>query len=582
MVSRLPPRARAVAGALLLAASAWAAFRGRIACFDPYDAHRFTARAMLAGSLAMRAMVSHAGHDEQVFDGAVYTNWGFGVPLLQAPFHALAGALHFGHGFFPDRTIFFLYLCAAMPVVWLGVGRTLARVVPDAPATTRQLVAWTATWALLQVAVFPLMEGRFVVFEETAAYMALAELVALGVYLAARDSWSPRLVVLMGVASGVGLLVRSVGLLYVVVWAALFGLEARPRWRRLGAYAAVIAPFVVFWLWSNAVRSGSPLGLGYINSSPAWDAEMPILRFGSRCIDSPGHFLAASWSLFCALFVLIWPRMGGAWMSDCHFDFEQRDGTGEPFFGPVVLLVAALVVFRRLRARERRVAPWVPVAAMAFLFFAFVRRGEGFAWRYVGDFWPLVALMAADHLESLPRSSVRVSARTAQVLFAIGALAMARYVLVSTPRPSAYGQTGFLPVEASAAIEQERRASQQGMDPPWPSRLDCPHVPGTAYDDGMGWTASCRVSAITNVYLGVPSSPSDHHVLRFAADGADAATLAVYVDGAIVTAHHTASGYEADVNIDRRALASPVVVVTVLWTPDRTPSPVRLAWIELA
>ncbi|HEY8091014.1 MAG TPA: hypothetical protein VIF09_24295, partial [Polyangiaceae bacterium] len=316
MVYRLPPRARAVAGALLLAASAWAAFRGRIACFDPYDAHRFTARAMLLGSLRMRAQVSHAGHDEQVWHGAVYTNWGFGVPLLQAPFHALAGALHLGHGFFPDRAIFFLYLCAAMPLVWLGAGRLLARVAPDVPATTRQLVAWTATWALLQVAVFPLMEGRFVVFEETAAYMAVAELAALGAYLAARDTWSRGLVVVMGVASGAGLLVRSVGLLYVAVWGALLALDARPRWRRLGAYAAVVAPFVVFWLWSNAVRSGSPLGLGYGNSNPAWDTEMPILRFGSRCIDSPGHFLAATGSLFSALFLLIWPRMGGAWMSD--------------------------------------------------------------------------------------------------------------------------------------------------------------------------------------------------------------------------------------------------------------------------
>jgi hypothetical protein len=168
------------------------------------------------------------------------------------------------------------------------------------------------------------------------------------------------------------------------------------------------------------------------------------------------------------------------------------------------------------------------------------------------------------------------------VLFTIGALAMARYVLISTPRPSAYGQTQFLPLEASASIEQERRASQEGTDPPWPSRLACPHVPGTAYDDGMGWSASCSVSRTTNVYLGVPLSPSDHHVLRFATDGVDAPSLPVYVDGVVVAAHRTATGYEADVTIDRSALASPVVVVTVLWARDATPPAARLAWIELA
>ena len=54
---------------------------GKLWSFEPFVAHRFTARAMLSGTLAMRRMVALTGQDEQVYNGAVYlTNWGIRRP----------------------------------------------------------------------------------------------------------------------------------------------------------------------------------------------------------------------------------------------------------------------------------------------------------------------------------------------------------------------------------------------------------------------------------------------------------------------------------------------------------------------
>src|SRR5271156_3289706 len=60
------------------------AFGGRekLWLFEKMEAHRYTAMSIITGTLKLRAGLSKVGHDEQVFNGAVFTNWGFGVPLL--------------------------------------------------------------------------------------------------------------------------------------------------------------------------------------------------------------------------------------------------------------------------------------------------------------------------------------------------------------------------------------------------------------------------------------------------------------------------------------------------------------------
>ncbi len=567
-----------MAGVLALLTGAWLTMYGKLWCFERYDAHRMTSRAMLTGTLRLRALVSHAGHDEEVYNGAVYTNWGFGVPILQMPFHAIARISTSLHGFFPDRAIYFAYVALLAPVLWAAFDRLLAER-GDTRPLRRLLVSWAATWLALNIVLFPFMSTRFVVFEQTVAYMVVCELFALAAYVFAVPRWGAGPVVGMAVAAGMGLLVRPIGLLYAGVWAALVILEG--RWRKAVLYLGSLAPFAAFWLYSNWVRSGSVVGLGYANSNPAWEWEMPVLRFGATCGNTPWHLLHAAGRLFVGFFFYIWPTATDPWLRQCHFDFEERDGTREPYFGPWVLVLLVGLAVRMARRRERRIDMAVPYAALALLFATFVRRGEGFAWRYVGDFWPLLVLAVVKEVRACTAEQLApLDLRLAHVFFWAGLVNLVRLLV-----PWQWNDRAeIVPVSETAAMERRFLVDRWGKDDPMPSRLACDGrgtIASTPFDDGMGWRQGCAVGAVTNVYLGVRPKPGSQYTVRFETRGMSAPRLRLYANGSVYTARRDGDAYVADVAIRSAALVSPVVVVTIEWAAAGATAPGELLSVEL-
>jgi hypothetical protein len=580
-----PSRRRALAGSCALLLAAWVCMYGKIWSFEKFEAHRFTAKAMLTGTLKLRSAVMLAGHDEQIYNGAVYTNWGFGVPLLQLPFHAFAGAMHMAQGFFPDRAIYFFYLALAMPVLWAALDRLLAmRWGAEASSRQRTAVSWTATWMVLNVVVFPFMSTRFVIYEETLAYMTLCELMALSAYVFALRSWGAAPVCAMGVAAGMGLLVRPIGLLYVGLWVMLVALESGTK--RALQFAAVVAPFLAFWLYGNAVRSGSVFALGYANSNPAWEYETPLLRFGATCCNSPWHVLEAAGRLLGAFFFYIWRVPHDVWMKTCHFDFEERDGAGDPYFGPGVLVLLVGMAYGLLaRYRQHRLSFYLPYAAMALLFAAFVRRGEGFAWRYVGDFWPLIVLATVQYVSILPPQARRpLDARLAKILFFTGLAALARFLVPWewADRADILEPHGdFNTTHGSATLAADFEESRWGVDPALPAKVSCGDRPRRPFHNGLGWLEGCRTGPFTNVYLGVPAKTSDRYALRIVTEGMTQRAVSVYFNGRVYTAEKHGDAYETEVNLHYADLGSPIVLATVLWTRASDSPPGRLLSIEL-
>jgi hypothetical protein len=580
LIHRIPPRWRPWVGTGLLLFAGWVAMHGHLWWFDKFDAHRMTARAMMSGTLRLRNVVTLVDHDEQVHDGAVFTNWSYGVPLLQIPFHALASALGVLHGFFPDRTIYFLYFAASMPILWAAIDRVLAARQPEVPATQRLVVSWAAVWLLLNVTLFPFMTSRFIIFEETLAYMILCELMTLSAWVFAQRSRGIMPTCAMGVASGLGLLVRPTGGLYVAMWGLLVALDRRAR--RTVAFALTVAPFAAFWLYSNWARSGSILGLGYQNSNPAWAYEMPILRFGSACADTTGHALYAAVRLFVGFFFYVRRYPSDPWMRQCHFDMEERDDTGEPYFGPAVLLLLCVMVYGLAKRRERRIAMYLPYAGFLFLFVAFVRRGEGFAWRYVGDFWPLITLACVQHVLAAPAAAtVRLDMRLAKWLFWGGTALLVRF-----HEPWEWNNLRNIdPVEDTGKMWDQFRASRWGVDQPLPAKVSCGDPIPPVYDDRLGWNEDCSVVDSANVYLGVVPKADDRYVVRFATSGMELPTLRIYLNGRVYVARRNGDAYEADVRLRRDALTSPIVVVTIEWPSARTkqepPPAARLLSVEL-
>jgi hypothetical protein len=553
---------------------------GHVWEFERLDSHRFTAKAMLGGSLRVRSALTQVGNDEQIHDGAVYTNWGFGVPLLQLPFQALASITGLASGFFPDRAIYFVYACATLVFVWRAFdGLVESRAAPDLPAPTRGLVSWTATVLAAVLVLFPLTTTRFLVWEETLAYFVLSQLVALGAYALASGSRKPAPLIALGAAAGVSMLVRPTGVLYAALWAVVVLVEGGLR--RVAWILAAMAPFALFWLWSNHARTGSYLELGFRNSTPGWGYNMPIERFGSRCADTLPHALLCAGRLFVGFFAYVSRRSGVPWLAQCHFDFEDRGvplesaGRHAPFFGPVVLLASVWLVWR-IRANREPLHRYLPFAVVGLLFVLFARRGMGFAWRYAADFWPALLLACVQRAQSASLPPAQVALWT-QGAFAYACFRFAA-LLVPAPVPDVF------PVMPEAMIARRFElfgAFGERRDPVFPSRVECGDVLPAAYQNGLGWEARCSVDTFTNLIIGVPPAAGNAYRIRARTESMTAPEVRLYVNGAIYRARKAGDVYEAEVRIPYGKLLSPAVVVTVEWTRDLDPPPGKLLSMEI-
>jgi hypothetical protein len=564
-------------GSALLVRFALAAHGGKdkLWAFGVLDEHRFTAMSMLTGTLRLRNGVAGLANDEQIYNGAAYTNWGFGVPLLQMPFQALAHRMRsFSSGFFPDRAIFFGYLALLVPVLWMALSRVVAARPHEPWRTGRKAWSFAATTLLLTCALFPLMASRFYVYEETIAYLVVVELFALSAYVyavgpapAARAGTSPAStslvpVILLGVAAGVGLLVRVTGLGYLGLWFLLVLLERRTR-AAVVAFVGGCLPSVAFWLVSNRIRTGSPVSPGYANSIPWHTYHIPIQRFGSQCADTLKHAGLVARELLHGFFVGM-ENPTDPHLAKCHYEYEVRTGglgSNEPAFSAGVLLVLAWILVHHVARRERRLAIWLPFAALAVLFADYAYAGMGFVWRYAGDFWPIVALVVVQYVRGIPREKYR-GAFGFRAALVLGVLAYVEFHRNVTP---AVSKIETLDDKQVAALADRFSNARWGMDHNLSPRLECAQsLPSAYYRGREGWTSACKVETYTTVYLGVPDKGHGPYELRLETHGL-AAPVRVYVNGRFYSAVSEGDRSHATVDIDYAALTAPTVLVTIEW-----------------
>jgi hypothetical protein len=590
-------RAR-VAWLALLLLGAWLLIRpavhvfgehlGDVWTYQSWEPHRFTSRSMLGGSLRLHDSLRSLVGDEEVHDGAGYTHWGTGVPLLQLPFHALARHLaSLPSGFFPDRAILFIYLALAVPLLWRTFDRTLAMRAPRLSPLRRMALSWAATALVLNLALYPLLASRMQVYDETMVYFAMTELAALAAYVQLARSLGPGAVAALGALAGLGLLVRPTGAIYLCVWAALVVLErrrlARPG-RAMLVFAASFAPFLAFWLACNAARTGSPFSMGFQNSLPGGE-HVAVMRFGSLCTDTPGHTLDVAVSLFRALFLAVSQDPDG-WMKVCGLSFELREHldhtSTEPLLGVGVLVFLVATLVHALTRRQGRWAMVVPHLAVVCLVGLYTRAGAGLAWRYIGDFWPLVVLSGVQAVRTLPAFAAPALGWPLAIVLGVGALgAFHRDV-----------ETGKNLVEnldpaKIASLGADFATTRGGQDEELPSKVFCGDVPpwprfNVDWRSSVeGWHPDCTVDTASEVFIGVPRKADDAFVIRFDTYELEAKAPRVMVNGRSYVARREGDTYAADVRIEQAKLSSRVVLATIEWEHGIEPVEGRLLSVEL-
>ena len=588
LIRRIPPRYRWPAGTCALLLTAWVCMYGKIWSFEKFEAHRFTSMAMLTGTLRLRSQVMLDGPRRAGLQRRRVHELGLRGPAAPAPVSRARGRdAHLLQGFFPDRAIYFLYLAVAMPVLWAAFDRLLA-MRPGSGGVSRGMrmaIAWAATWMVLQVTLFPFMETRFVVYEETLAYMTLAELMAFSAYVFALRTWSTALRGGDGDRGGAGdarpadraPLRRGVG---------------RPRGARAPRPAGrcssprSVAPFFAFFLYSNWVRSGSLVGLGYENSNPAWEYETALLRFGS---DVRGLPLARGGGVGAALRRVLLLHLAHAELRLAEDLPLRLRGAGRD----------ARAVLRPRRPRAARVDGGSPRrAARAAALAVAALRGDGrsssppsstAARGSRGATWATSGRSSCSRPRSTctrcrPTRSCRSTRGWRRSCSGRASSCMVRFLVpwewdrrADVLEPHG----GFNTTHGTETLAEDFRESRWGVDGPMPSRIACASRPRWPYHNGLGWKDGCAVDPATNVYLGVASKDGDHYALRFETADMTAPTVKVYVNGKLYTAERRGDAYEADVGIRYASLHSAIVMVTLLWTREETPPTGKLLAVEL-
>jgi hypothetical protein len=562
-------------------------FGGRLEdvwAYQSRDAHRFTAMSMLTGSLRYHhSLVSLVG-DEEVYNGAGYTHWGYGVPLLQVPFHAAARHVaSLPAKFFPDRAIFFVYLALLVPVLWMAMDRLVAmrEGAPGRATLRRHVVSWAATAFVLCSGLYPMLTGHFHVYDETIAYFGVIELFAISAYVFVMRSsgWMP--VAALAIAAGMGLLTRPTGAVFFGMWAVIAVLE-RPSRRTAFVFAGAAAPFVVFWLVTNWVRTGYPWSVGFQNSLPGAD-HIGHVRFGSLCINGWNDWKNVAHAIFGSLFWVI-PE-NRPWMQTCGLKFEGPSGSDAgtgPYLGAGVEIFLVWTLLHYVARRERRLGLYLPHAAFAFVFVTYVNAGAGMAWRYIGDFWPLVSLIGVQYVRTLPvATSSLVGWPLAAVLLAGAYTSYKRDIEPAKKQFDAFDAT------AVPHMWKDFESTRTGQDKTLPSTLPCGLVPEWPRfnvfwrSNVIAWNHDCTVATVTELFLGVPPKSDDSYTFRMKTEGMAHPSVLVWVNGRLYTARKGGDTYQADVHIHYASLSSPTVFVSIEWQHDLLPVPGRLDEVSL-
>ncbi len=533
------------------------------------DVHRVTSLEMLHGRLAypLALVDGLATNDMEIFNGAQFTHWGFGVPLLQMPFHWLVQifpTLSAGE-YFPDRAIFFFYMTLCSGFVFFALYRFLRYRWKEAMPIAILLLGGLATLSLVAVSLFSLISGRFIVYEETMAYFTLCELGCLACYLlyarSERQGWAA----LSGGLAALGLLTRQTGFFYLLAWGCCFYLWGRDR-RGLRKYVIGATPVIVFWMLTNVVKAGSPFSLGFQNSSPYFEQQFDALRFGTACSHSWQGMRAIAGQLAMAL--LFRQPEPSAKLAHCFFQLEQDELSRPPYLGwlPLLVLIAATtVLFIRRRKRWEALIPWLGVLA---LFAAYTHAGIGFGGRYTADFWPFIILGAAQPLLFLDRWG---KWEKSVVVAALGAIAPAliAFQIQSTVIPSHRQIRASERPDRYLTTKDKLRYLQGAFVPEVLStELTCHGSRYPIYGNGLGWDGGCSVGSMTNLFLGLPQRKTGHYRLSFSVDKTLADEYLVYINGKLYHAHRQGAEYAADFSLNDDRLYSRNIQVAIRWTPD--------------
>ena len=452
-------------------------------------------------------------YDLQIFNGAVFTNWGYGVAVLQIPFHYVAQI--FGQSFFSDRAIVIIYVGIFSIGSFYTFNNYFERRYNLQSSIQGKLVALVITFVILVWGFLWLVVDRFQVYEETIVYLVICQLSIFLIYVQSQKKISRSLILSAGLLAGLGVLIRGTGLVYILVWGIAFlflddnsKITINSLLKRSFYYCIGLIPGVSFWLSTNIVKSGSPLSLGYENSTPSLSGQLLNQRFGSTCVESITGYLDTIKEIFFALFL---DRIENSPLESCNFAVEGPT----PFIGPIVGMII-LVLLGFLCLKRNYVGAGLPLFGITLLFGLLVYAGVGITYRYVADFSPVLALLffnGASTLNLQKKAFIFLAV-------AVGVICCWHFIYAFHSKIDKTGMVASGWDKNLAAAQMVRNYGKK-TDKVIPNSMRCSFIDGIEYTSNLhqhlqrGWGNNCHLQSGFNLILGLPQSDTNNYMLTF-------------------------------------------------------------------
>jgi len=595
-----------IGSVLLLSAFCFGCFRDglRILEYSAIGIHPSVARALYNAQLFLSDRPELGiPHDFEFHNGALYTHWGYGVPLLQMPFHLLVTAFSSGSGFrfFPDRTIFLFYLLLGSALLWLAL-RSLVESAFRVGDWAGSALATALTTFLLTFGLYWLISMYFGVYEATVSYLALVQFCAISFFVLFRRQRRTALVVALGATEGIGILVRSTGVLYFGLFLFLLCLLEGRRRHAIGLYALSALPFAVTWAAFNYARTDTLVGSG-LNTVFSEPKEMHAFQFGvNPCFASLGGKLRLLGYCLDGLF--------SPWMSDATKQLAESCGLRTieltrqplPLVSPLVSFALLWAIATGLRRRDYAVLG--PLGVTMGLIGFFVRSGLNFGARYMGDFWPAFALLLLTPLFRLENIAARPKwvVVASVLLLTLSARKIATGVVPQfvTIHAAASVEETFIPpgnfTRERVAVAYSSARRRRWMEVPFdanpmtgvPTARTCPPFVISQFEmDARWWTPDCRTWAITPMFLSLPEKPGADFILRIdyalilPAPLQAGRRLDVTVNGDRYSAPFDGAHAVIPFRVRKERFHSSIVPVVIRWEKSFSSSDVRLERVEI-
>jgi hypothetical protein len=582
-----------------------------LAGYNIADVHRYTARAMMEGKLYFPSHFRLGETlDLQFYNGAFFTNWGYGIPLLQLPFYWLDNLFNSSgeYRYFPDRLIFIFYFIISLIIFYAGLRKLFYKVLEIKNPFLVHTALVFINLFFYTTGFFSLCSLTIRVYEETMCYFLMLQFATTGFFLYFYSTGGKLWVAGAAFTSFLSVLIRPTALIYFLFWCILFifnpgNTTGRKRWKTALLFILVSLPLSFFWMTTNYYKSGELISVGINNAHSYNIEEVANIRFGDSL--NPKKWLSNAARLYAALFTgntnalhlppgNIRDMVGDPAKTPYYrtLVIEEQGNFSVPFLGPLypVVLLAIFIYF--LIYHRKKWYFYIPFAALVFMFIGLVYASfttTKFAFRYTADFQPALILIFLFLIISLKSFLPGLTDQSRKIFFAVIMLFPIISIcemFVSHIYPQAKNSIAKSEAEAPDYLTKDFMENLfQKIAQNW-GNFNAPDFPQCRnnYDpltgmmhDRLYWDNEGRIKLISNFFIGVKPKTSKEYQLVLKTEGVFNRIPVVYINNRYYKMKQDADSFSVKFVLDYKKLITPNLLITVKWgLPDDDYSDRRL------